>query len=75
MKTNNKDISVIPSGDYCATNSEYHEQECGINIDKILPSCIRCGCRLDDKENIIYVYNNKAINICRLCYTKLKELN
>lgn len=49
----------------------------GMNIDQIevLLSCEECGCRLDNKEDIVYVYNNKAINICRQCYTRLKEID
>jgi len=43
-----------------------------MNYVELLPSCYRCGCRLDDKPNVIFAHEGKAKELCEECYNTLK---
>jgi len=40
---------------------------------EFLPSCEKCGCRLDDKPTILFAYESKLWSLCTPCYEIMKE--
>lgn len=39
---------------------------------EVLPSCWKCGCRLDDKPNILFAHEGKGWELCEKCYKRMK---
>ena len=43
-----------------------------MELVEVLPSCQKCGCRLDDKPTIIFAHEGKPWEICEECYKTMK---